>query len=54
MISSGQGYSLALTREGKLYGWGRNKGGQLGDKTDLAQLKTSFYKKPIEIECPKN
>lgn len=54
MISSGQGYSLALTREGKLYGWGRNKGGQLGDKTDLAQLKTSFYKKPIEIKCPKD
>lgn len=54
IVSSGVAYSLALTREGKLYGWGRNKGGQLGDKTDVDQLKTSFYKLPIEIECPKN
>lgn len=29
-ISCGHNYSLALTREGNLYGWGENKLGQLG------------------------
>ena len=52
MLSSGQGYSMVLTTDGVLYGWGRNKGGQIGDDTELEQLQTSYYKKPIEIACP--
>ena len=52
ILSSGQSYSLVLTTDGKLYGWGRNKGGQLGDGTEYEQLQTSYQKKPIEIPCP--
>lgn len=44
VLSSGQNYSLAITTDGKLYAWGRNKGGQLGDDTDVDMLPTSIYK----------
>lgn len=54
VLSSGQGYSLALASDGTLYGWGRNKGGQLGDGTEYDVLQLSYYKKPFEIECPQN
>lgn len=52
VLSSGQNYSLAITTDGKLYAWGRNKGGQLGDDTDVDMLPTSIYKKPVLIPCP--
>lgn len=52
MLESGQNYSFVLTTDGKLYAWGRNKGGQLGDGTEKEQLQTSYQKKPIEIACP--
>lgn len=51
-ISSGQGYSMLVTDDGTMYGWGRNKGGQMGENSDLEMLVTSFYKKPIVIDCP--
>lgn len=52
MLASGQSYSFVLTTDGKFYAWGRNKGGQLGDGSELEQLQTSYQKKPIEIACP--
>ncbi len=52
MLASGQSYSLVISSDGKMYGWGRNKGGQLGDGTENEQLQTSYQKKPIEIACP--
>lgn len=52
MLASGQNYSFVLTDDGKLYGWGCNRGGQLGDGTDYDQLQLSYYKKPTEIPCP--
>ena len=52
VLSSGQNYSLTITTDGKLYAWGRNKGGQLGDDTDVDMLPTSIYKKPVLIPCP--
>lgn len=53
-LTSGQSYSIVLTSDGEAYGWGRNKGGQLGDDTDYEQLQTSYYKKPIRINCPQD
>lgn len=52
MLTSGQNYSFVLTDDGKLYGWGSNRGGQLGDGTEYDQLQLSYYKSPIEIPCP--
>lgn len=53
-ITAGQAFTILITTDGKMYGWGRNKGGQLGDNTDTDQLQTSFYKKPFEIACPQD
>lgn len=47
MITCGQGYSIVLGNNDKLYGWGRNRNGQLGDYGE--QDKLSFYKSPIEV-----
>lgn len=51
-LTSGQSYSIVITADGNMYGWGRNKGGQLGDDTEYDLLQTSYYKKPFEIACP--
>lgn len=40
-IASGQFYTVVLTKEGKLYAWGKNRGGQLGDFSALDQLTFS-------------
>ena len=32
-ISAGDCHSMALTRDGKVFAWGRNHAGQLGDGT---------------------
>lgn len=53
-LTSGQYYSIVVTTDGKAYGWGSNKGGQLGDETEDYALKTSFHTKPIEIMCPQD
>lgn len=52
VLSSGQNYSMVVTAEGKIYGWGNNRGGQLGDGTEYDRLQLSYYKSPIEIPCP--
>lgn len=52
MLSSGQNYSMVVTADGKMYGWGNNRGGQLGDGTEYDRLQLSYYKSPIEIPCP--
>lgn len=52
VLSSGQNYSMVVTAEGKMYGWGNNRGGQLGDGTEYDRLQLSYYKSPIEIPCP--
>ncbi len=52
MLASGQLYSFVLTTDGKLYGWGCNRGGQLGDGTEYEVLANSYYKKPTELPCP--
>lgn len=52
VLSSGQNYSMVVTADGKMYGWGNNRGGQLGDGTEYDRLQLSYYKLPIEIPCP--
>lgn len=52
VLSSGQNYSMVVTADGKMYGWGNNRGGQLGDGTEYDRLQLSYYKSPIEIPCP--
>lgn len=37
-LSSGEAYTIVLTDDGKLYGWGKNRGGQLGDHSSEAQM----------------
>jgi len=37
-IAAGPKYSLALTKDGTIYGWGENRYGQLGDGTTMNQL----------------
>ena len=32
-LAIGKGYMLALTRDGRVYGWGSNAAGQLGNGT---------------------
>ena len=52
-ISSGWGHCMARTADGKLYGWGRNTGGQVGNGT------TKNVKEPVllsltdivDVEC---
>lgn len=46
MLSSGQMYTMVLGANDHLYGWGRNRNGQLGDYGE--QDKLGFYSKPIE------
>lgn len=43
-ISAGNRHSLALTKDGKLFGWGSNNDGQLGESS------TFQYEKPSEIK----
>lgn len=37
MIGCGHGHSIALTKQGRLYGWGSNQMGQLGQGKDNNQ-----------------
>lgn len=54
MMAAGEAYVLVITKDGKMYGWGRNKGGQLGQDVDIDQLNTSIFKTPVEVPCPQN
>ena len=44
-LTSGEAYSIVLTDKGKLYGWGKNRGGQLGDHATESQM--TFSSLPI-------
>ncbi|MBR6756951.1 MAG: leucine-rich repeat protein [Bacteroidaceae bacterium] len=37
-VASGQYYTAALTDEGRIYTWGKNRGGQLGNFVELNQM----------------
>ncbi|OCT70081.1 probable E3 ubiquitin-protein ligase HERC4 isoform X2 [Xenopus laevis] len=55
-IAAGGGHSFALTISGAIFGWGRNKFGQLGlndetDRSDPALLKSLRSQKIIYICC---
>jgi len=46
-ISAGSGQSFALTTTGRLYAWGANGGGQLGDGTTAGRTR------PVRVKLPK-
>ena len=46
-ISAGSGHSLATTATGRLYAWGANSGGQLGDGTTINRDT------PVKVKLPK-
>ncbi len=48
-LVSGEHYSIVRTDNGKLYGWGTNRGGQLADGTKYESLSSSFYTRPVEV-----
>ncbi|KAK3211431.1 hypothetical protein Dsin_016137 [Dipteronia sinensis] len=55
-ISGGWRHTMALTSDGKLYGWGWNKFGQVGvgdniDKCSPAQVKFPNDQKIVQISC---
>ncbi len=54
IMSSGQAYSLMLTDDGDIWGWGCNRGGQLGDETPDDQLQVAYRLKPVLINCPQD
>jgi uncharacterized repeat protein (TIGR02543 family) len=41
-VSGGSGYSHALTTNGRVYSWGSNFNGQLGDGTDLTRISPTL------------
>ena len=47
-ISSGIHHNLALTADGKIYGWGSNASGEVGDGTNV--MRTS----PVSVNLPPN
>lgn len=53
-MSSGQSYTMMLTDDGDIWGWGCNRGGQLGDETLNDQLQVAYKLKPIVINCPQD
>lgn len=38
-VSAGSDYNLALTSDGKMYGWGNNDYGQLGNGSNIPSAK---------------
>ena len=45
-IASGNGYCVVLSTDGKIYGWGKNRAGQLGNYCSLDQM--TYVAVPIE------
>lgn len=45
-ISCGSTFSMAITCDGKLYGWGENRHGQLG----LGKCSVIIHQKPTKIK----
>ncbi len=41
-LASGQFYSNVLTEDGRIYAWGKNRGGQLGNLVELDQMTFSL------------
>jgi alpha-tubulin suppressor-like RCC1 family protein len=46
-LAAGSAHSLALTADGQLYAWGRNKHGQLGDGT------LTLHSRPVAVALPR-
>eukprot|EP01015_Nassula_variabilis_P027352 TRINITY_DN558_c0_g1_i5.p1 TRINITY_DN558_c0_g1~~TRINITY_DN558_c0_g1_i5.p1 ORF type:complete len:391 (-),score=79.87 TRINITY_DN558_c0_g1_i5:30-1202(-) len=58
-VSSGADFNLALTADGKVYGWGNNSFGQLGNAGTLYFTKPTKIKgfeqnKIVDIDCGEN
>lgn len=53
-VASGQNYTMVVTTDGDIWGWGCNRGGQLGDETLYDQLQTAYKLKPTLINCPQD
>ena len=45
---------MMLTTDGDIWGWGCNRGGQLGDETRSDQLQVAYEVKPTLINCPQD
>lgn len=50
LLSSGQRFSALLTYDGKIYGWGSNRWGQMGNHVD--DTKLTFCPSPVEMGVP--
>lgn len=51
-ITAGEAYVIAISTEGEMYAWGRNKGGQLGNNVDISMMSSNFLVKPTVVPCP--
>lgn len=49
-LTSGQRFSAVLSADGKIYGWGSNRWGQMGNYVDDSKL--TFCPSPIEMAVP--
>lgn len=46
-IAGGEGFAVVLNSDGELWGWGKNRGGQLGDYSTEDQM--TFVTRPIKV-----
>lgn len=46
-LACGEGYAVVLNSEGELWGWGKNRGGQLGDYSSEDQM--TFVTSPVRV-----
>lgn len=51
-LTCGEAYVMVITTDGEMFGWGRNKGGQLGNNVEDDLLLYSFSREPELIPCP--
>lgn len=50
-LEAGQQYAMALTEDGQLYGWGKNRAGQIGNLVDESTMQ--FENVPVLVGEPK-